>query len=311
MFEQNVKKCFQQASQKNINKKTFYILTHKKHKREIIFENNNMHAIKFMGNKFNSFQKRIIFSLIKFNILQIFLKKIKLDSNVGQLVFVGGQIKVFDFRRKEVLSFPTQENENKLFIKSREYQEKMAKKGFAPKILKINKQIPFSIEEFFPSIEKDCFKIFKKLIEYYTKVKVKEESSKKFISVLAKKIKNEKIDLLLQEISKRNTTLLITQIHGDLAPEQVLKKNDEIIFTDWNPHYGLIIEDLVNFFREEVDLLKNKEFRRCLKLYPNKVQKNIRDYLILNEIVRISKNKNNLPLTKIRFKKLLSNSPLH
>ena len=90
-----------------------------------------------------------------------------------------------------------------------------------------------------------------------------------------------------------------------------MKKNDEIIFTDWNPRYGLIIEDLVNFFREEDDLLKNKEFRRCLKLYPNEVQKNIGDYLILNEIVRISKNKNNLPLAKIRFKKLLSNSPLH
>jgi len=306
MFEQNVKKCFQQVPQKNINKKIFYILTHKKHKREIYFEKDYIESLQFMKNKFDSFQKKIIFFLIKFNILQIFLKKIKLDSNVGQLVLGGGQIKIFNFNKKQVISFPIQNNEKKSFIKSKKYQEKVTKKGFAPKILKINKKIPFSIEELLPSIEKDYFKIFKRLLEYYTKVKIKEESSKKFVSVLAKKIKNKKIGILLQEISKRNTTLLMTQIHGDFAPEQVLKKNDEIIFTDWNPRYGLIIEDLVNFFRGEVDLSKNKKFLRCLKLYPNEVQKNINDYLILNGITRISKNRNNLPLTKKRIKKLLS-----
>ena len=286
--------------------KNFYILTHKKHIRQIFFEKGCRESLRFMEQKFNSFYKRIIFFLIKTNILPIFLKKIKLDSNVGQLIFVGGQIKVFDFKKKEIISFPKQNNENVLFIKSKEYQRKMANKGFAPKILKINKQIPFSIEEFLSASEKNNFKIFKKLLEYYTKVRIKKVLSKKFVSVLVKKIKNKKIKNLLQKISARNTTLLITQLHGDFAKEQVLKKNDEVFFIDWNTRSGLIIEDIVNFFCGEEDLLKNKEFLFLLKLYPNEVQRNINDYLILNEIIRISKNKKNFPLAKIRIKKLLS-----
>ena len=95
MFEQIVKKCFHQAPQKNINKKIFYVLTHKKHKREIYFEKDNVESLKFMEQKFNSFKKKIIFFLIKINILQIFLKKIYLNSNVGGLVLIKKKIIFF------------------------------------------------------------------------------------------------------------------------------------------------------------------------------------------------------------------------
>lgn len=306
MFEKKVVSSFMAVNSKKPLIKDFYILTHKKHRREIFFEKGCSKSLRFMEQKFNSFYKKIIFFLIRINILPIFLKKIKLDSNVGQLIFVAGQIKGFNLTEKTVLSFPLNKNGKKLFIKSKEYQKKMANKGFAPKILKINKQIPFSVEELLSASEKNNFKIFKKLFEYYEKVQIKKESSKKFVSVLTKKIKNEKIKNLLQKISIKNTGLLITQIHGDFAQEQVLKKNGEIVFTDWDSHPGLIIEDIVNFFCGEEDLLKNKEFQKCLKLYPNEVQEKISDYLILNEIIRISKNKANLPLAKIRIKKLLS-----
>lgn len=306
MFEKRVISAFKAVDSKKTSTRDFYILTHKKHGREMFFEKGNYESLQFMKQKFNSFQKRIIFFLIKFNILQIFLKKIKLDSHVGQLIFVGNQIKVFDFKKKQVLSFPTQSNGKILFIKSKEFQKKMANKGFAPKILKINKKIPFSIEELLSASEKNTFKIFKRLLEYYTKVKIKKQPSKKFISILIKKIKNEKMKNLLQEISKRNTFLLMTKVQGDFAQEQILKRGDEIVFTDWNTYHGLIIEDLVNFFRGEKDLLKNEKFQKCLKLYPKEVRENIKDYLILNEIISISKNRKSSSLAKIRIKKLVS-----
>lgn len=286
-------------------KEKYFILTHKKHKREIYFQNNKK-TILFIKDKFGSFKKRLVYFFIKIKILQPFLKKIYLNKKIGDAILVAGQIKGFNLNEKTVLSFSKQSDENALFIKSKEYQKKMANSGFAPKILKINKQIPFSIEELLSASDENNFKIFEKLVEYYMNVKIKKVLSEKFVSVLAKKIKNKKIKKLLQEISIRNTTLLISQVHGDFAKEQILKKNDKIVFIDWNAHPGLIIEDIVNFFCGEEDFLKNKEFLFLLKLYPNEVQRNISDYLILNEIIRISNDKKNLPLAKIRIRKLLS-----
>jgi len=72
----------------NGNKKNFYILNNKKSGRSIIFERGNKKVLGFMKNKLDSPIKKIIYFLIKSKLLSSFLPKIKLDSSVGQLVFL-------------------------------------------------------------------------------------------------------------------------------------------------------------------------------------------------------------------------------
>ena len=98
---------------------------------------------------------------------------------------------------------------------------------------------------------------------------------------------------------------MLTTVHGEFAKKQILAKNDSCVFVDWNPRKDLIISDLVSFFRSEKDLLKNREFRKLLGLFPSTVKKNIRTYLILNEISSVIIKGKYLELSKNRIKKLL------
>jgi len=73
MFEKKVKNISEKI--KSSKNREYYILTHKKHRREIYFRQNN-EAIKFIKPKFNSPLKKIIYALIKTGFLQMFLKKV-------------------------------------------------------------------------------------------------------------------------------------------------------------------------------------------------------------------------------------------
>ncbi len=301
MFEKRLKKILKKP---NLGKeKEFFILTHKKHRREIYFQNNKR-AISFIKNKFYSEKKSAISSLfylltyflIKVRLLQPFLRKIKLSSNLGQVIFVGGQIKGFDLERKEVISFPLEEKNNKTFIKLKNLRNEIAKKGFAHEIIEINEKIPYVREELLKEYRSgNEIEIFKRLYLFYKSYGIKEISSKEYIIPLLKKmkekgIKNDFLENILKKFLILNKKILITTLHGDFAKENILiNKNNLPVFIDWGPKEGLIISDLVNFFRREEELLKNKKFLEILKIFPKQVQKNIEFYIILSEISFIIK----------------------
>ena len=84
----------------------YFILTHPKHKREYYLKVGNSNALKFIFPKMNSFKKRMIYLGLKLKIIQPFLRKIMLPSAMGELIFCGNQIKLFNFEKREVLSIP-------------------------------------------------------------------------------------------------------------------------------------------------------------------------------------------------------------
>jgi hypothetical protein len=280
-------------------KKKFYILTHKKHRREIYFQNNK-DSIEFMNLKFNNslkkfkILKKILYILIKLRILQIFLKKIKISSNFGNVIFIGGQIKGFDLKNNLVNSFPLKKEEEKSFLKLKKAQKENAKKRFASEIIEINNKIPFSKEELLKEYSggKDI-EIFKKLYSFYKSEGIIKVPLGKYAFFLIKNLKSKGInekDLfnLIKKDIKSEKEVMITTLHGDFAKEQVLLKKENFVFVDWNSKKGLIISDLINFFRGEKNLLKNIKFIEILReVFPKEVQENIKLYILLNEISTI------------------------
>ncbi len=316
MYEKRLKELSRKIGEREL--KTFYIFTHKKHQREVYFQNNKK-AKEFLKNKLNSNSKRlkrvkkISYYLIKIGLLQPFLKKVKLSDRFGDVVFLGEQVKGFNLSRKEVISFPKYSPQKDNFVHSKKTQEEQSKKGLAPKILELNKKIPYSKEELLKGYKRNReIEIFNKIMSFYENKGIKKNSSKKYIKNLKNKIKEDGIGdgylkRILNNISNVGTKILLTTIHGDFARENILlDKNNEILFIDWNPRRGLIIEDLVNFFRTEEDLLGNKRFNLILKeVFPKEVTKNIRIYLILNEISRVIKLRELKSLSKKRLENLL------
>jgi RIO-like serine/threonine protein kinase len=107
---------------------------------------------------------------------------------------------------------------------------------------------------------------------------------------------------------------LQTKIHGDFAWEQCLINNGKIYFVDWELRNGIVTEDLVNYFRLDVKYFNRKDFNLIIKKYPNHVRKNLREYLILTELLRAcglikilgsSKLENVLSFSKKRIKNIL------
>ena len=311
MFEKRIKEISKKFN--NSSEKEFYILIHKKHRREIYFQNKKK-ALDFIKIKFNSPLKRIIYFLIKIRLLQNFLKKIKLPQELGDVIFVGGQIKGFDLEKKIVISFTKDSSDNKPFIKSKEFQKKVAKKDFAPEIFEINKKFPFSKEELLKEYDgRKDIEVFNRLQSYYKINRIKEITLKEYFEILSKKlnksrIKNSFVKGFLKNILSdypNDVKLKIVKLHGDFAKEQILLKNNNYIFTDWNNKRNIIIEDLVRFFGNEKDLLKNKHFNDILKTYPEDVKKNIKLYLLLNETYNIIRREKVSKLSKERIKNIL------
>ncbi len=313
MFEKIVKSAFEIVSKDKKNTKIFYVLTHKKHRREIYFEGGSVQAISFMKFKFSGFWKNVFYILLKLGVIQPFLKKIILPASVGQLVFVAGQIKIFDFERKEVISFPmANEIKKKKFIEIKTFQKKVGAMGFAPRVYQIEENLVFSREELVsPLKDKNAGKIFERLRDYYNLFgRVGKIDSKDFIINLKERlivagIKDNFIFSTLNFLNKKSIELKTLTIHGDFALGQILEKNGRILFADFEPSTNLITEDLSNFFRFSRTLLQNKEVRAVLKFYPETVRKNAAYYLILNEIYNLSLKPAYLNRAKIKIKELM------
>ncbi|PNX50065.1 MAG: hypothetical protein BV456_07970 [Thermoplasmata archaeon M8B2D] len=311
MFEKNVKSAFEKISKEDKIRKEFYILTHRKHRREIYFEKGNSDALRFIKIKFNSPIKKIFYFLLKTGLLNPFLKKISLPSEVGNLVFVGGQIKIFDLKKELVFSFPMPHRPNEEFLKSKKTQKRLGQAGFAPKVLEINTKKIFSVEEMAnPPSFVDPIRSFKRLLEYYGTVKKAKTSSHGYLSILRsdlkkKNIKDSFIWGVLNRLEGDDIDLYLIDSHGDFAPGQILYKNGSIVFTDWELTKNLITEDISNFFREETDLLSNKSILEILKLYPSEVQKNAPHYFVLCELAHLAWKPFYLSTAKEKIKNLL------
>jgi hypothetical protein len=313
MFEKRIKKTSEKLGEES--KKEFYILTHKKHGREVYFQN-NFHAINFIKVKFDPSSKKfrtiksLIYLFIRLRILQPFLKKIELSSKFGEVVFVGGQIKGFNLKEKEVISFPLFEQQNKDFIKSKEFQKKVAKEGFAPRVFELNKKFPFSREELLIKYKgNENIKIFRKLMDYYSMKGINETTLQEYIKLLKRKLGRNKHDPFIQKILKsissnypRNTKLKMVQIHGDFSKEQILLKKKVPVFIDWDSQKNLIATDLIKFFREEKNFLKNSDFHKILKIYPEYVRNNIKLYFLLDEIYDVAKRDKLLKMSRDKIK---------
>ena len=240
---------------------TYFIITNKE--REIYFKNTN-NAIEFIKFKFQgSIKKRLAYFLIKLGILPLFLNSIRLHPAFGDVIFIGGQIKSFDLNDKKVMSFPLYDYEDEFFIRNKKFQ--MKNKEYSPRILKgcvggyihKGKEYVYVKEEILEKYEgKDYLNIFKKLYSFYEKTGIK----------------------------KKNGLLYVTS-HGDFSKENLLKRGNEVIFTDWQSREDLITKDLHNFFIRDSkeNPMENKDFLEVLKIYPKEVQKNIKKYIQLNE----------------------------
>jgi len=118
-----------------------------------------------------------------------------------------------------------------------------------------------------------------------------------------KRVKNKYLMNVLKKLLKFDKKVLITTLHGDFAKENILiNKKGLPVFIDWYSYTGLIIGDLINFFRGEKDLLRNKKFLEILNIFPKQVQKNIGSYIVLSEIsliIRVGKV-NELSMKRIK-----------
>ena len=313
MFEKRLKEISEKLGGDSL--KIYYVLSRKKHRREIYFENNQK-SVAFIKIKFNSSYKKIAYFLIKLGILQPFLKKVKLSSKIGNVIFVGGQIKGFNLKKKTVISFPLHDIEKKDFVESKKIQKKFSKEGFAPNVLKLNKRIPFSVEELLKVYTGGYEEgVFKKLRSFYKKEGIEKTSIKKYVSFLLKRLKKMGVNetslfKILKDFSKKKELLLISKIHGDFTREQILVKENSFVFTDWDSYEkelkkNLIIRDLVTFFRGETRFLDNKLFIRLLEIYPKEVKNNIKLYLILNEVYDVSRRNVFPDISKERIKNIL------
>ena len=301
-------------------KREFFIISHKRYRREIYFRNTR-NAVSFMKVRFNSLKKGFIFFLIKIGILQPFLKKIILSSKLGDVIFVASQIKSFDLEKKIVYSFIKNDSEKEDFLESKEYQMKMGKKGFAPEIIKFDRKMPFCEEELLKQYNGNYYaEFFEKLYSYYKNMGITRTSIKGYVKLLKKQMKDnnfmdEKISDLLKKLSSEKGNLLMTEIHGDFSKEQVLVKEDSYVFIDWNPEKRLILGDWIHFFNtseilDKIPFERNKKALELLKIYPKEVRKNFILYIILDSISSIINNESDQEiffsrlnrLTKIFFK---------
>jgi hypothetical protein len=211
--------------------------------------------------------KQIVYLLIKSGILLPFLKKIKLNSAFGDVIFVGGQIKTFDFREKIVRSFPLYDYEQDWFIKCKKAQMTIPKE-YSPQILTLNTgkegKYAYSEEELLEKYDgKNHLEVFKKLYSYY------EQNG----------------------IKRNKDGIFVVKSHGAFSKEQILMRkfncplnpsysDKEIVFTDWESKEDIITRDLYEF--GHMDSMKEKEFEEIIKLYPQEVQNNLMKYFKLS-----------------------------
>jgi hypothetical protein len=214
MFESNLKTISKEVFHDK-NQVEYFILTHKKHKREMYFRTHDKSALDFAEPKFNSRKKKIIFTLLKLGILQPFLKKINLSKKMGNVIFVGGQIKGFDLKNSYVYSFqyllPTRSD----FIKTKRNQKLLGNQGFAPKVIEIDEVKCFSKEELFSPYTGDASFLFDRLLEFYKMKKIRVlDIEKKVKNYFRKNSVNDPLFNVALDKIKGVDYFLFTRIHG-------------------------------------------------------------------------------------------------
>jgi hypothetical protein len=279
-------------------KRKFYVLTHKKHRREICFRNKK-DAIDFIKIKFDTPKKKFIYFLIKIGLLQPFLKKINLPEEFGDAIFIANNIKCFDLDKMRVLSLLKEDRWKRNFLNEVKFRKARAAEGYAPNVIEINEKIPFSREELLAEYSGgDDLGVFERIYSWYEKRGFKRIDSSKYVKNLSakikkKKIKNTFVEETIGRLSKEKKKLILSDLHGSFSKEQILVRGGSYVFVDWSEDEGfgkdLVIRDLANFFREDVDLLGSRDFLELLKIYPENVRENIHLYLILNELSSIAR----------------------
>jgi len=304
MFEAELKKISEEIFN-NENLSEYFILTHKKHGREMYFKSGSVEALVFAKPKFNSIKKWIIFSLLKLKILQPFLKKIRLSENIGEVILVGEQIKGIDLKNKIVNSFLHLPRTEEKFTSNKKFQNKFGELGFAPKIIKLDDRGKHFQEELLEHYTGDSSKIFERLLKFYSSSTIEKTSLLKFETLLDRnKLKGKLFSDALSKIKKIDY-FLFARIHGEFAREQCLAKNGKIYFIDWDIRNGLFTEDIINFYRGEDDILNNDEFRCIIKNYPPHVNKHLKEYLLATELLRVSSGIGDLEESKKRIANLI------
>lgn len=299
----------------------YFVLTHKKHRREMYFAVGNKEALFFAEPKFNSLKKGVVFFLLKIGVLQPFLKRVMLSSKFGDVIFLGGQIKSFDLSKKTVNSFFFIQKDKKAFIRDKEIQRKMSKMGFAPRILKIDRKKYFSQEELMSPYIGSTSRIFNRLLDFYGKNGMYFVDCKSLVKEISRNLKKNALnctlfDETLKVISSVDT-FLQTNIHGDFAKEQCVASGNVIYFVDWGLRNGIISEDLVNYFRFDNNYFSREDFCLIIKKYPIHIRENLKEYLLLAELLRVcgwikipssSHKQKLLELSKDRIKNILYNN---
>ena len=178
----------------------FYMLNRSKSKRAVLFKNERG-AIDFIKQKFHG-RNKILHTLIKLGLLQPFLKKVNIESNLGNsldVIFVANQIKCFDLGRKEVLSLPLKGTEER-FIAEKSFQKKLGEYGMAPMVL-LDEKLVYSKEKLMNQYNGDIGKAFIRLADFYCKTKIYHQD--------------------------------IIRCDGEIVREHILEDNGSCKFIDW------------------------------------------------------------------------------
>ena len=107
------------------------------------------------------------------------------------------------------------------------------------------------------------------MLEFYNSIGIEKVFVQEYISKLKKKIKDKGLIEKLNILSRKNFKIFVTTLHGDLAKENILKKEGKIIFVDWNPYKGVITDDLINLIGKKIS---KKMFEFILEFYPKEVK---------------------------------------
>jgi hypothetical protein len=295
MFEKRILQLSERTS-KDAGQ-ALYILTHKRHRREIYFSGSK-ESLDSIKVKFDTLYKKLIHVLLRLGLLQPFLKKIKVTKKMGEVICVANSIKCFDLKNKLVISYPREDSWKKVFLEDTNNRTRRAKEGYAPKIFEVNKKIPLTKEALLPSYSGGRDKeVFKKLYSWYNLKGIKKIKASSYVSFLKEKfpekiLSHPTIKNSMDRLKNSNKYIFTSYLHGSFTKEQVLTVGNSFAFVDWTMGKSLerniIIGDLANFFRNEEDLLSNKKLLELSRIYPLKVRENLAEHFILNELSRIA-----------------------
>jgi len=301
MYEEKIKEI---SNKFNNDYATYMIITNKKANREIYVMIDNDDAVDFIKPKFKGIMVAL-HKVMKSDIFKSFMRKVQLSRELGEVIYVGGQIKCFDLKNKIVKSFPHEQGDLLKFFEDKENQKVIGEMGYAPKIIDIDYDKNYSTEELYDLYDENIIFALSRLFEFYKENKFHRIPVDQFSKTVL--CLNNPIFIRALDVIKKCDYLLHAQIHGEFSKEQCLQYKGKIYFVDWDLREGLLTEDLVSIFRLDNAYYNKKEFNELLKLYPDHVKKNLKYYLLATELIRITnrhmyERKFDLPVNMERIK---------